>query len=1130
MTTIRIKHTQSNNHIPQFEVQSGSGQSTNNQIQLTSPTEKMVGATNKTLIQGLQWYLEEFFTLPITNYQTHANEVQTSLKEWGRDCFNALFTGQAQNWYNDAWRNGLENLTIKVASDTPDILAWPWEALFNDDDGYIAQHCRIERELHSVRGARPIATKLSENQLNILYIIARPYGDSDVGFQTLARPLIDFVATEKWPVRVDVLRPPTFDQLRAVLEENKNFYHIVHFDGHGGAPGQVDGQDGVLLFEKDNDPNNEGDAIPAERLSTLLREYNVPYMVLNACLSATMGSNPFASVATSLLKAGAHGVVAMSHSLWVNGAKAFVPAFYKRLFVEGDIAEATRAGRREMYNKKMRDAQFGQNNQVEFNDWVVPVLYHQVTEKRILPKLTKGGREHNSRLPAEARQLMRRDFIGRSGAIHQLERAIKRQPQAGILVHGMAGEGKTTLARGFLQWLDDTGGLETDALWFSFEGIYSASYVIDVLTERLFGLQAMAATMEDKIPAIIQKLNDTPLVMVWDNFESVSGYGGVTALLSEDDRDVLKRLLRGLRGGATKVIITSRSPEAWLETREVFRLKLDGLQGEELWQYCNAVVRDLGLSIARNDPEYKPLIDKLQGNPLAIRVILLRLEKKPSPKTLMAELEKGEYPGEDDDTKRLLQALEVFSSGLDEAFAPVLRFIGLHEQFVDADYVGVMLNAIDAPVDSVAVCFDTLVKGGLCHEVYENGYKIHPAMRASLTKLCPATELECRAFVDFIGTLCCVYGEKQMHEKRMIFELFSANFHSALSMARGLDMQDDICMLLDRIAVYAYYNRHFAEAEQLYRELLQAGESFNRSHAKAAAYHQLGMIATKSRDFEAAEKLYKHALEINLKQGNGRGAATIYHQMGILAEERRDFEAAEKLYQQSLEITLKQDDDHGATSTYHQLGMLAQERRDFEAAEKWYQQSLDIELKRDDDLGAATTYHQMGTLAQERRDFEAAEKLYKQSLEIKLKQGDDHGTATTYHQLGMLAEKRRDFEAAEKWYKHALEIDLKQGNDHGTATTYHQMGRLAEERRDFDAAEKWYMQAMEIDLNQGNDHGAAITYAQLGLFAGMRQDFDRAEAFTQKALDIFIKNDPFSTEKAQRQLQLIKSLKEDQKK
>ena len=202
----------------------------------------------------------------------------------------------------------------------------------------------------------------------------------------------------------------------------------------------------------------------------------------------------------------------------------------------------------------------------------------------------------------------------------------------------MAGIGKTTLAKGFLHWLYDTNGLAQalpngGVFWFSFEAIRNAEYVINDLVDALFGTNARAASLEQKLTALVQALRDQPFLLVWDNFESASGIADteVTALLNDDDRSLLKKLLKQLRGGKTKVLITSRSPENWLTPQECYRLPLFGLQGEELWEYCNAVVADLGLKIDRKHQDFIALIKELDGHPLAIRAILLRLTNAKPP-------------------------------------------------------------------------------------------------------------------------------------------------------------------------------------------------------------------------------------------------------------------------------------------------------------------------------------------------------------------------------------------------------------------------------------------------------------------------------------------------------------------
>ena len=62
----------------------------------------------------------------------------------------------------------------------------------------------------------------------------------------------------------------------------------------------------------------------------------------------------------------------MGYSLDVSGAQEFRPAFYRRLFEVGSVAEAVRAGRQEMLAHKGRVCARGR---YPLEDWLLPVLY-----------------------------------------------------------------------------------------------------------------------------------------------------------------------------------------------------------------------------------------------------------------------------------------------------------------------------------------------------------------------------------------------------------------------------------------------------------------------------------------------------------------------------------------------------------------------------------------------------------------------------------------------------------------------------------------------------------------------------------------------------------------------------------
>ena len=1087
MTELQICHVGNQDGIPLFSVVRSGDMKRTLPVPLPPPASFPVqGHGDKQLLPELRWYLEDYLQAPFGAYRQSAQAVAETLEAWGTAVFDRLFVGQAQNWYQSAKGQNFQNFRIKITSDAPEIMAWPWEALHSGEDGYLALRFPLERQLSGGLGdPPPLPEGLPQDVLHILYVIPRPYGERDVGYRTLAKSLVQSIEENHLPVTVEVLRPPTFDRLRQVLEERPGYYHIVHFDGHGGYGDRTPGEgcygaaEGCLVFEGED---GQPEAIETTRLAQLLAEYRIPCMVLNACQSGMVDGqarDPFACVAAGLLKAGVYSVVAMGYSLYVSAAREFVPAFYRKLFQGGSVSEAVRAGRGKMFRQPDRSCVTGK---LPLRDWVVPVLYRQMPEDSIIrfPKLqpNRQAEEAELALPPEA-ALGDYGFIGRDRELQQLERAMQRQPQAALLIHGQAGGGKTTLARGFLHWLRSTGGLQGQVFWFNFQEIHSAEYVVNELVQAFLGLSATALPMEQKLQGLVQRLGSEPHLLVWDNLESASGIAGteVQAQLPQEDLELLAGLLKGLRGGKTKVLLTSRKQEKeWLPVQTCFRVPLGGLEGEELWEYCNAVVRDLGLALDRSNETYRRILEKLCGNPLAIRAILLRLQDS-TPEALLTGLDRAfEGQAGDESTRRLQAAYAVFGETLKTQYLPILQLTGLHEYYADAVLVEKMLAQAGktVPPEKVASCFRILEDAGFCTHLGGKIYWLHPALRGYLQQQMPAPEEVQRGFVDGMGACAVLLGSAPFHQVRGFYQANLANLYHARRLAESLGMEIDSMALTQGLARYAQERRQFAEADRLYRSLWKQGEARDNAKITATALHQLGMIAQGRRDFKSAEGWYQKSLAIEEKHGDEHGAASTYHQLGRIAGEQRDFKSAETWYQKALAIEEKHGSEHGAAMTYHQLGVIAEEQGDFKSAETWYQKSLAIEEKHGDEYGAAMTYHQLGVIAQERRDFETAEGWYQKSLAIKEKHGNEYGAAMTYHQLGMTAQKQGDFKSAEGWYQKSLAIEEKHGNEHGAAMTYHQLGRIAAGQRDFQSAAGHFLQAIEGFANTGDMYHLAI--------------------------------------------------------
>ncbi|HEX8199909.1 MAG TPA: tetratricopeptide repeat protein, partial [Isosphaeraceae bacterium] len=541
-----------------------------------------------------------------------------------------------------------------------------------------------------------------------------------------------------------------------------------------------------------------------------------------------------------------------------------------------------------------------------------------------------------SQLPEEVRRESNPyGFVGRDGPILALERALRRPP-AGILISGLGGVGKTTLARGFIQWLDATDGLGEGCFWFTFADIRTAEFVFNRMGETLFGPQFIPLDLDKKVEALAAAFREHKFLIVWDNLESVRGIPGtaVAPNLSEADQRLLTRFLDRLRGAPTKVLITSRSPEDWLGNQRRFLLPLGGLEGEERWDYCTAILRDLGLRIDRNAPDLVKLMDLLAGHPLAMRVMLPRLAERPAAwlvevlRSRLSDLD----PDDDEAQARLYATLRFAQESLPADVQPLLIPLALHEGFMVAEYLEVMAQQVDARwtrarIDDLA---EALVAAGLLHDHGQATFQMHPVLTGFLrSALLPtaadiARDTWTRAFVDVMGRVADDLAPRPLHEQRGGFHYNGANFHHALGEAERLGIHVGFASLIQALAAYAQNISNLEAADGLFERLASHHRTQGNQQGEAAALHHLGMIAAERRDFAAAEQWYRRSLAIKEKQGNEHIAASTYHHLGIIAAERRDFTAAEQWYRRSLATSEKQGDEHGSAITYHQLGRIAE--------------------------------------------------------------------------------------------------------------------------------------------------------------------------------------------------------------
>jgi tetratricopeptide (TPR) repeat protein len=1023
----------------------------------------------------------------------------------------------------------------------PALLGLPWELLKDPkrptplalDPDFAA----IDRTFE-VEGA---ATELPPGEsLRVLMVIARPEGIKDVGYQMVARPLLERLQAVRGQVALEVLRPPTLDaledQLRRAAEKEGRPYHVLHFDGHGVLQRGTGGSfalptfphdryraqgEGYVVFEK---ATGGDEAVAAEHFARLVRTGRVPLVVLNACQSGAMSEAAEAAVATRLLMEGAASVVAMGYSVYAVAAAEFMAAFYQALFEGKTVAAAVDAGRERLARRSERPSPKGP---LPLKDWMVPVHYRRGTIAFPQLKATpaRPGLSFDAALdrmrqapkpettaaaavPAEGSIEPVGRFVGRDSFLYTLERACRYD--RAILVHGPGGTGKTELAKAFARWWRDTGGLEDPAwvFFYSFEpGLpsFGLDGVVNALGIRLFGPDFIGRTegRQQRLELLLDTLQQHRMLLIWDNFESVHSLpepGGATPPLSDEQRAEITAFLAVFRGEGfgSALLVISRTDEPWLS--DVRRVELGGLSPQEAAEYADNLLAAYPRAQAqRRDKAFGELMEWLAGHPLSLKLILPQLEESPAAALLTGLRGMGALPAGFEASAGRLRSLgasvKYSFDHLSEEVRRLLPALSLFEGVADGVVLTAFSRAADVPArfagageESWRAVLAATARVGLLTLLWGAQYGVHPALPAYLAaqwrrEAGRGFEEERRAARRALLAAYAVFGAW------LLQQIQAGSAEGALAV---IERQR---RTMGQLLAFALEEGRYAEAQQILQPLNAFWD------ARGLAEEAKGWV---DRVRQAVEGTGGAAPDF----GSEAGALWLFAVTNDAnwAIGSGDLARAERAYEdicRTLEAAPPADSrDHQLAVVYHQLGMVAQLRGDLAAAEDWYKKALTIFEALGDHPGMARSYHQLGMVAQYRGDLAAAEDWYKKALTIFEARGDRPGMAASYHQLGMVAQLRGDLAAAEDWYKKALTIFEALGDRPGMAKSYGQLGTVAHFRGDLAAAEDWYKKALTIFEALGNCPEMAGSYHQLSMVAHFRGDLAAAEDWCREALAI----------------------------
>ena len=320
------------------------------------------------------------------------------LIDFGRGLFDALLSStEIRACYERAkgvvQLSDNRGLRLRMVVEDPLLRVLPWEFL-HDGEQFLAISNRtpIVRYV-ALPASQPPSPLPVRPPLRILVAIAAPKDQPPLDVESERLKIEQALHRLSDAVEVKFLggqpdQPLTYQALQRCLSEayaDERPFHILHFIGHGQYVSRGNGLSaGYLLLE---DEKGYGEPYSGEKLGNLLRDHpSVRLAVINACEAARAESdNPFADVATALVRAGGPTVVAMQFAISDRTAKIFSSEFYFHLALGYPVDAALAEARKTMYAVVPDSVEFG-----------APVLFMRARDGRIFD------------VPAPAREQMRR--------------------------------------------------------------------------------------------------------------------------------------------------------------------------------------------------------------------------------------------------------------------------------------------------------------------------------------------------------------------------------------------------------------------------------------------------------------------------------------------------------------------------------------------------------------------------------------------------------------------------------------------------------------------------------------------------------------------------------------------------
>ncbi|MBD2079796.1 tetratricopeptide repeat protein [Leptolyngbya sp. FACHB-17] len=949
-------------------------------------------------------------------------------------------------WLGQALDQTREGLVLAI--ETAERLSHlPWETL-HDRTEFLVMRSNpvvIVRQGEGVAKLRD----LPERSLQVMFMATDPEapGETKLNFEREEAEILD--ATRELPMVLRVEESGSIEGLKDIWQRYDGTMDVLHLSGHANIREvkQENGTIEYLPYFVTETQTGARDEATADKIAQVLKFREPRLVFLSGCRTGEAGGQgAVPSLAEQLIKQGVPAVLGWGRSVGDRVATVAAAVLYEKLATGYILAQALAF----TYQTIAQDQTMTVK---ERNQWQLLRLYtvrsSEVWGAFVLPSGDRvvAPRVQFEDLFLDAEEQVRvasaAEFVGRRRNLQRCLRALRSQP--GVVLHGLGGVGKSTVAKRLLERLVEYAPiviyreLTEDRLMNALLRQCESERGCEILNGKLGLAQKLSKFFKQR-----SSEKEPPFVIVLDDFEAnLEDRGDGLQVMRSAVVPVLQGVLEGinLSGVPHRVIVTSRYDFGTGMRDRLHREPLAGLRDGELQKKCDRLTAFQSKEV---DSELqKKAIEIADGNPRLLEWLdLILLDGETDQIKILAAME-----GKEAEFRAQILADEL----LKQQPEALVEMLGRGMVFE----IPVPRSVFESVCEAEGRSVERAIALGLLEVVPDGSVRV--------PRILMVQGLEVDALAGAAAReLYRVWwqGEKGATGDQAI------EIHRLALIGREGAIAAEIA---DRVADRWINKSRFREAGQLCRSTLEVTEDFRVRHQLAKTEEPLGETNSALQNYQKALEDYP---DTDDKAVLREKAAIIHNLANIYYANQRQVNQAINLYQQSLQLNEQIGNVQGKATTLHNLASIYATQGQVNQAINLYQQSLQLNEQIGNVQGKATTLHQMAGIYATQGQVNQAINLYQQSLQLNEQIGNVQGKATTLNNLASIYATQGQVNQAIKLFNQSLVLKEQIGYVQGKAMTLWCLGGLAH-RQGEDASAIPYLQEAAAILQQIGSPDAA---------------------------------------------------------